>query len=76
MNIEFEKLIIGYINQSSSVEDLKKILDKLKEPSNVSLFKSYIKINFFSIYTMNQSDTDAILKEVRSRIKLDMIFSK
>jgi len=71
LDIGFEKLIIGYINQSSSVEDLKKILDKLKEPSNVSLFKSYIKINFFSIYTMNQSDTDAILKEVKSRIKVE-----
>ena len=71
MDINFEKLIIGYINQSSSVEDLKEILDKLKEPSNVSLFKSYIKINFFSIYTMNQSDTDAIIKEVKSRIQLE-----
>ncbi len=65
---EFEDLIIGYISQTSTINELKKILEKLKEPENVSIFKAYIKINYYSIYVMNQSDTELIIKEVKSRI--------
>ncbi len=68
INKEFEDLIIGYINQSSTIEDLKTIIEKLKQPKNVSLFKAYIKINYYSIYIMNQSDTESIIKELKSRI--------
>tara|TARA_B100001059_G_scaffold195699_1_gene200302 strand:- start:1045 stop:2223 length:1179 start_codon:yes stop_codon:yes gene_type:complete len=73
---EFEKLIVGYINQTSSVKDLKEMINKLKDPSNASLFKAYIKINYFSIYAMNQSDTENIIKEVKSRIKVEENKSK
>lgn len=66
---EFEYLIIGYINQTSSVKDLKKILIKLKDPDNISTFKSFIKANFFSIYTMKQSDANDIIRELKRRIK-------
>ena len=68
INKKFEDLIIGYINQSSTIEDLKTIIEKLKQPKNVSLFKAYIKINYYSIYIMNQSDTESIIKELKSRI--------
>ncbi len=76
MDKEFEKLIVGYINQTSSVKDLKEMINKLKDPSNASLFKAYIKINYFSIYAMNQSDTENIIKEVKSRIKVEENKSK
>ena len=68
INKQFEDLIIGYINQTSTIEDLKTIIEKLKQPKNVSLFKTYIKINYYSIYIMNQSDTESIIKELKSRI--------
>jgi len=68
INKEFEDLIIGYINQTSTIEDLKTIIEKLKQPKNISLFKAYIKINYYSIYIMNQSDTESIIKELKSRI--------
>ena len=68
INKEFEDLIIGYINQTSTIEDLKIIIEKLKQPKNVSIFKAYIKINYYSIYIMNQSDTESIIKELKSRI--------
>ena len=67
-NKQFEDLIIGYINQTSTIEDLKTIIEKLKQPKNISLFKAYIKINYYSIYIMNQSDTESIIKELKSRI--------
>ena len=68
---EFEQLIIGYINQSLSDNDIKKLLIELNDPENFSIFKTYIKINFYSIYVMNQPDTDAIIKEIKSRIKVE-----
>ena len=68
INKQFEDLIIGYINQTSTIEDLKTIIEKLKQPKNISLFKAYIKINYYSIYIMNQSDTESIIKELKSRI--------
>ena len=76
MNKEFEKLIVGYINQTSSVKDLKEIINKLKDPNSASIFKAYIKINYYSIYAMNQSDAENIIKEVKSRIKVEENKSK
>ena len=76
INKEFEDLIIGYINQTSTIEDLKTIIEKLKQPKNVSLFKAYIKINYYSIYIMNQSDTESIIKELKSRISKEESKSK
>ncbi len=76
MDKEFEQLILGYINQTSSVEDLKEIISKLQDPNSASIFKSYIKINYYSIYAMNQSDAENIIKEVKSRIKVEENKSK
>ncbi len=76
INKQFEDLIIGYINQTSTIEDLKTIIEKLKQPKNVSLFKAYIKINYYSIYIMNQSDTESIIKELKSRISKEESKSK
>ena len=66
---EFEDLLIGYISQSLSINDLRRILEKLKKPKNIKIFRAFIKINYYSIYIMNQSDTESIIKEVKSRIK-------
>ena len=76
INKQFEDLIIGYINQTSTIEDLKTIIEKLKQPKNISLFKAYIKINYYSIYIMNQSDTESIIKELKSRISKEESKSK
>ena len=76
INKQFEDLIIGYINQTSTIEDLKTIIEKLKQPKNVSLFKAYIKINYYSIYIMNQSETESIIKELKSRISKEESKSK
>lgn len=76
MDKEFENLIVGYINQTSSVKDLKEIMNKLKDPNSASIFKTYIKINYYSIYAMNQSDAENIIKEIKSRIKVEENKSK
>ena len=75
MNLEidnnFESLIIKYINQNTKTEDLKLLLTYLKDSKNLSLFKLYIKINFFSIYIMNKMDKDGIIDIIKGKIKKD-----
>ena len=75
MNLEidknFESLIIKYINQNTKTEDLKSLLIYLKDSKNLSLFKLYIKINFFSIYIMNKMDKDGIIDIIKGKIKKD-----
>ena len=65
---EFEDLIIGYISQTLTVNDLKEVLKKLKNPGNAEVFKEYVRINYFTIYAMNKLDTDSIIKEINNRI--------
>ena len=65
---EFEDLIIGYISQTLTVNDLKKVLKKLKTPGNAEVFKEYVRINYFTIFAMNKLDTDSIIKEINNRI--------
>ena len=67
----FESLIIKYINQNTKTEDLKLLLTYLKDSKNLSLFKLYIKINFFSIYVMNKMDKDGIIDIIKGKIKKD-----
>ena len=65
---EFEDLIIGYISQTLTVNDLKELLKKLKNPGNAEVFKEYVRINYFTIYAMNKLDMDSIIKEINNRI--------
>jgi len=72
----FENLIIKYINQNTKTEDLKLLLTYLKDFKNLSLFKLYIKINFFSIYVMNRMDKDEIIDIIKNKINKDQKIEK
>ena len=69
--IHFEDLIIKYLNQNSSVEDLNQLLIELKNKKNISLFKSYIKTNYYSLYVMNDIDRKDIIKVIKGKIDLE-----
>ena len=69
-NIKFKRLILKYIDQTTSSSELKIMINALKDPKNVKLFKSYIKTNYYSIYAMNEFETEDILNELRRKIRL------
>ena len=69
--LNFEDLILKYLNQNTSVCDLKKLLVKLKEKENVELFKSYIKTNYYSLYVLNDIDRKDIIKVIKNKIDLE-----
>ena len=62
--IKFESLILKYINQTSSSNELKILIKALEDIKNVRVFKEYIKTNFYSIYVMNQFETEDIISEI------------
>ena len=66
--IKFESLILKYINQTSSSNELKILIKALEDIKNVRVFKEYIKTNFYSIYVMNQFETEDIISEIKKRI--------
>ena len=74
--LNFEDLIIKYLNQNTSVKDLKNLLVKLKEKENVKLFKSYIKTNYYSLYVLNDIDRKDIIKIIKNKIDLERKKSK
>ena len=75
-SLNFQDLIIKYLNQNTSVEDLKNLLVKLKEKENVKLFKSYIKTNYYSLYVLNDIDRKDIIKVIKNKIDLERKKSK
>ncbi len=74
--LNFEDLTLKYLNQNTSLEDLKKLLVKLKEKENVELFKSYIKTNYYSLYVLNDIDRKDIIKLIKDKIDLERNNSK
>lgn len=74
--LNFEDLTVKYLNQNTSIEDLKKLLVKLKEKENVELFKSYIKTNYYSLYVLNDIDRKDIIKVIKDKIDLERKNSK
>ncbi len=74
--LNFEDLTLKYLNQNTSLEDLKKLLVELKEKENVELFKSYIKTNYYSLYVLNDIDRKDIIKVIKDKIDLERKNSK
>lgn len=64
----FEKLIIKFISRTANLEELCLLMKYLEVKKNVEVFKSFIKINYFSIYTMQNIDRKEILEIVQKRI--------
>ena len=64
----FEELAIAFVNQNASVEDLKALIKKLESIKNLELFKLYIKINYYSVYAMNEMETKDIIEVIKDKI--------
>ena len=66
-----ESLIVKYINQDASIKELELLLSLLKLEENLAIFKSFVKINFYSIYIMNDIDNIDILNKIKEKIELE-----
>tara|TARA_B100001057_G_scaffold443876_1_gene480354 strand:- start:6 stop:1178 length:1173 start_codon:yes stop_codon:yes gene_type:complete len=66
--VEFEDLAILFLNQNTSAEDLNQLIKKLESIQNIELFKLYIKINYYSIYAMNDLDKNDVIDVIKRKI--------
>jgi|TARA_B100001758_G_C18395806_1_gene605838 transmembrane sensor len=64
----FEELAVAFLNRNASVEDLKLLIKSLESIKNIQLFKLYIKINYYSVYAMNELETKDIIDVIKARI--------
>ena len=64
----FEDLAIAFVNQNASIEDLKILIKKLESIKNIELFKLYIKINYYSVYAMNEMESKDIIEVIKGKI--------
>ena len=64
----FEELAVAFLNRNASVEDLKLLIKSLESIKNIQLFKLYIKINYYSVYAMNELETKDIIDVLKARI--------
>ena len=65
---KFEKLSIAFLNQDASLEDLNLLIKSLESLKNIQLFKLYIKINYYSLYAMNEIEKNNIIDVIKERI--------
>ena len=65
---KFEKLLIAFLNQNASLEDLKLLIKSLESIKNIELFKLYIKINYYSVYAMSELEKNDIIDVIKGRI--------
>ncbi len=66
-----ENLTVKFINQEATLHDLEQLYGLLKSPENEKRFKSFIRINFYSIYLMNEIDKTDIIKALEQKIKAE-----
>lgn len=66
-----ENLTVKFINQEATLHDLEQLYELLKSPENEKRFKSFIRINFYSIYLMNEIDKTDIIKALEQKIKAE-----
>lgn len=68
---EIEKLIIKYVANSITADELDELSIWIKEPENEQVFCKYVKVNYAIDYHMSQFDTNKTKKLLLKKIKED-----
>ena len=64
-------VIVNFLNDQSSVDELEFLLEWIKDSDNYELFTQYISIHHFSNWAMNKADQEKIIKEIKLRINTE-----
>tara|TARA_A200000113_G_C8870481_1_gene356429 strand:+ start:36 stop:305 length:270 start_codon:yes stop_codon:yes gene_type:complete len=64
----FEKHIIKFLSGTATLDELMGLMKYLEVNENSETFKSYVRINYYSIHSMNDIDRKDILEIVQKRI--------
>lgn len=70
MNSNIEKIVIKYLTDSATVEDLDMLSDWIEFPKNKLLFKEYVKVHYAINYVTNDPEADMIIANLLEDIKI------
>lgn len=71
---KMERIVVKYlINQATPIE-IEKLLEWLKDPENIIIFNSYVKVNFAADYEMKKIDAEKAKGEILRFIRHDKNF--
>jgi len=75
-NPEIDKIIVKFLTNTASIQELEILKNLLKDKKNKQLFKNYVKINYAIDLDMKQFDANSFKREYLNTIKKDKkIFS-
>ena len=63
----FEILIIKFLSGSSNLEELLLLKSYLQHKENIDIFNDFVKINYYSIYTIHDINRKEILDIVKKK---------
>lgn len=69
MKDSIAKILVNFLNNQSNIEELEFLLDWIKDSNNYQTFQKYISVHHFSNWSMNQSDQEKIINEIKNKIK-------
>jgi transmembrane sensor len=71
---KMERIVVKYlINQATPIE-IEKLLEWLRDPTNILTFNSYVKVNYAADYEMKKFDLEKAKKEILRSISQDKKF--
>ncbi|AUP79117.1 FecR family protein [Flavivirga eckloniae] len=71
MNQNIEKIIVKFLMNAITIEELEVLTEWLKKPDNKKFFKTYVKTNYAMDVSMKQFDTENAKKEYLRKIRRD-----
>lgn len=71
---DIENLIVKYLTNSATANDLDQLAVWIKEPINKKKFKEYVDIHYSIFYAMKDPNTQEVLDELLSKIRKEKGF--
>lgn len=68
MSKEIENILVKYLSQSASPEELKQLSKWLEDSNNKQIFKEFVKTNYAISYSVNHPNTKATVQTLMSKI--------
>ncbi|KAA5825125.1 FecR family protein [Algibacter amylolyticus] len=74
MSPKIEKIIVKYLTKSASANDLDVLSRWIKIPSNIELFKDFVKTHYVINYSVNNPDTEKLLIQLLMVVRKEKSF--
>jgi len=74
MSSDIENLIVKYLNKSATAKDLDTLASWIEKTENKQIFKAYVKVHYYTFYSIKEPDNKELLDKLHYRIKKEKSF--